>query len=268
MHRRTACAVVALLVSALALTAAPASAGSKQKPFRILVTNDDGVTAPGISELVEGLRELPGVKVMVVAPAENKTGAGNTTTPGALTTTKTKTAGGYPAIAVSGFPADTIIYAVDQDGVKQRPDLVISGINQGQNLGFIADETSGTVGAARAAAARGIPALAISQGLRESEEPDYPASVKETLKWLKQHRKALTPRKGKDVEVVFDSINVPTCASGLKTRGLVEVPQAPQETPGVVAIQDCASTLEDPTNDIEAFNNGFVTLSELPVPTT
>ena len=267
MHRRVACALVALLIASFAL-ASPAGAGGKQRPLRILVTNDDGVTATGISELVEGLRALPDVKVTVIAPAEDQTAAGNKTTTGELVTTKTKTADGYPATAVHGFPADTVIYAVDQGGMKQPPDVVVSGINHGQNLSFIADDTSGTIGAARAAAARGIPALAVSQGLRESEELAFTSSVKQAVRWLKQHRAEITPAvKSKDVEVVLDSINVPTCAAGLKPRGFVEVPQAPAGTEGVVAIQDCASSLEDPADDVVAFNNGFVTLTALPVPT-
>ncbi len=271
MHRR-AVIVAAALVSALMLAAPSASAsagsGGKQKPFQILVTNDDGVAAPGIDALVEALRKLPNVKVTVVAPAENQSGSGSDTTPGALVTTETETASGYPAIAVTGFPADSIVYAIDQDGVKTPPDLVVSGINSLQNLSALADEISGTVGAAKAAAERSIPALAVSQGLIENGEPDYASGAKEAVKWVKQHRKTLTPKKGKEVEVIFDNLNIPTCAPGSKHRGLVDVPLAPEGTPDAVASQDCASTLEGPPNDIVAFNNGFVTLTEMPVPTT
>lgn len=267
---RRVCVVAVALVSALALVAPAAGAGSggKQKPFRILVTNDDGVAAPGIDALVEGLRKLPGVKVTVVAPAENQSGSGSKTTPGQLVTTETETASGYPAVAVTGFPADSIIYAIDQGGVKQTPNLVVSGINQGQNLSGLADEVSGTVGAAKAAAARGIPALAVSQGLLESTEPDYPSGVKEAVRWVKQHRKALTSKKGNEVEVVLDNLNIPTCAAGTKNRGVVEVPLAPNGAPNAIALQDCASTLADPPDDITAFNNGFVTLTEMAIPTT
>jgi 5'-nucleotidase len=269
MRRRLVATVVsALFVSALAITAAPASAGSKQQPFRILVTNDDGVTAPGIDALVEGLGKLPGVKVTVIAPAENQSGTGSNTTPGELVTTETETASGYPAVAVNGFPADTVVYAIDQGGLKQPPNLVISGINQGQNLSGLADEISGTVGAAKAAAARNIPALAVSQGLLESLEPDYPSGVKEVVKWVKQHRKALTAKKGKEVEAILENLNVPTCAPGLKHRGVVDVLLAPNGTPDAIAVQNCASTLDDPADDITAFNNGFATLTEIAIPTS
>ena len=83
MHRRVVCVVAALVLGATALSAeAGAAAPKKQPPLRILVTNDDGVAAPGIDALVEALRKLPGVKVTVIAPAENKSGTGSSTTPG------------------------------------------------------------------------------------------------------------------------------------------------------------------------------------------
>jgi 5'-nucleotidase len=266
MNRRVAAtALTALLVTGLALGASPASAGAKQKPFRILVTNDDGVAGEGMSEMVEALSALPNVKVTVIAPLENQSGTGGKTTPGPLTVTDATTAAGYPAKAVAGFPADSVIYALEQGGLKQQPHLVVSGINEGQNLSTIADEVSGTVGAAKAAAARGVPALAASQGLLEGGEPDFASGVKQVVKWVKQHRKALT---AKDAEVVLENLNIPTCATGGKHRGLAEVPLAGSEIPGVIAPQDCESTLEDLPNDVEAFNNGFVTLTALPVPTT
>ena len=102
----------------------------------MLVTNDDGVKAPGIDVLVEALRKLPNVRVTVVAPAENQSGDGRPATPdpASLTTSKTTTASGYPAVAVNGFPADTVLWALG-GGVKQRPDLVVSGINSAENVG-------------------------------------------------------------------------------------------------------------------------------------
>lgn len=266
MHRRAITALAAALVVSLTLTAAPAGAGGKgPKPLRILVTNDDGFAAPGIDAVVEALRKLPNVKVTVIAPAENQSGTGSKTTPGTLTATEAQTASGYPATAVAGFPADTVIYALEQGGMKQRPHLVVSGINEGQNLSVLADELSGTVGAAKTAAEHGIPALAASQGLTEHGEPDYEAGAAEVVRWVKQHRKALTK---KQPEVILENLNVPTCAPGTSIRGTKDVPLAPAGTPDVIAPQHCGSTLQDTPNDIVAFNNGFVTLTEMPVPTT
>ncbi|NCY16378.1 MAG: hypothetical protein EBX39_06335 [Actinobacteria bacterium] len=133
--------------------------------IQILVTNDDGYDAAGIDALVEGLRGIEGVQVTVVAPATNQSGKGSAVTEGELKATDVKTRSGYRAKAVEGTPADTIVWAIDQKGISFTPDLVISGINAGANMGP-AIELSGTVGAARAAVQRGIPALAVSQGLQ------------------------------------------------------------------------------------------------------
>ena len=86
-------------------------------PLRVLVTNDDGVHAPGIDALVQALRALPQVTIIVVAPAVNQSGTGGKTTKGTLKTAPTTTASGYPATAVRGYPADTIRWAIDDHGV-------------------------------------------------------------------------------------------------------------------------------------------------------
>jgi 5'-nucleotidase len=268
MQRRavTAGAVVLFCATVVAGGTAGAGAPKKAPPLRILVTNDDGYAGAGLDVLVEALREVPNVKVTVIAPAENKSGSGSTTTPGQLTTEKVATLSGYPAVAVGGFPADTVIYAVEQGGLKKKPNVVISGINQGQNIG-VAVDVSGTVGAAKAAAARGIPALAVSQGVRPDAEPDYEEGAARAVRWLKQHRKALTPKKGKQVEVVLDNLNVPSCSAG-EVRGQIEVPVAGSDVTGIGDPQDCASTLANPANDVEAFKNGYATITELPIPSS
>ncbi|HEX7499692.1 MAG TPA: 5'/3'-nucleotidase SurE, partial [Polyangia bacterium] len=127
--------------------------------MRVLVTNDDGYSAAGIDALAEALWARPDIAVIVVAPSTNESGTGGDTTDGIVNATDALTGSGRPAKAVNGYPADCLKWAVDKQGVSERPDLVISGINLGENVGPSVD-TSGTVGAARAAAARKIPALA------------------------------------------------------------------------------------------------------------
>ena len=117
------------------------------------MTNDDGVGAPGIDALVQGLRRLDRVRITVVAPATNQSGTGDMTTPGALTTEQATTTSGYPAVAVQGFPADTVNFALD-GGIPEKPHLVASGVNVGQNLGPVVN-ISGTVG--RLAPPCGVP---------------------------------------------------------------------------------------------------------------
>jgi 5'-nucleotidase len=251
-------------------TAAPGSTGvagttppgtaTAGRPLRILVTNDDGYDAAGIDAVVEGLRTLPDVEVVVVAPAANQSGTGGQTTPGALTVTDVTTASGFPATSVAGFPADSIVWAIDGGGVAERPDLVISGINIGQNIGPLT-EVSGTVGAARAAASRGIPALAASQGI--AAEPDWPSSVALVLAWVTEHREALVADEAPTPAPV-QNLNVPTCTTGT-LHDLVEVPVATDAAGREMVSSDCTGTPAPPTDDIGAFITGFPSLSDLSV---
>ena len=175
---RTAPAVLTTLAlaAAPALLASPAGAAKKPATITVLVTNDDGVAGPGLDALVEALRTVKNTKVVVVAPATNQSGTDGKTTPGTLVTQPATTPSGYTATAVQGFPADTITAALDQLGVK--PNVVMSGINPGQNVGSLTD-LSGTVGAAKMAVKRGIPAVAFSQGAGDA--PQFDSSAKLAL---------------------------------------------------------------------------------------
>lgn len=221
----------------------------------VLVTNDDGVGSPGIDALVEGLRATPGIEVTVVAPAGERSGTGGRTTEGPVATSEVTTASGYEAVAVEGYPADTVRVALDELGVE--PDLVISGINSVQNLGLLV-EVSGTVGAARAAAAAGVPSLAVSAGLGA---PDYATAAAQALSWVEDHRAELAAG---EVDAAVTNMNVPTCPDG-SVREVVEVPAATESgdelLPGAEIA--CASSVTDPADDVDAFNNGYVAVSEL-----
>lgn len=228
--------------------------------LKILVSNDDGYSAGGIDALVEALRKEEGVEVTVIAPLDQRSATGGKTTPGKLAVTDVKLASGYPAKAVDGFPADAIRVAVDELGLK--PDVVIAGINAGQNLGPAVD-FSGTVGATRAAVARGIPALATSSGA--GDPFDYAAAVPYVLDWLKQFRAERADGTEADVTHV-DNLNVPTCATG-EVRGILRPPpQLGGDVAKALAAADCTSkaspdTLED---DVAAFDAGYATLDEIP----
>lgn len=228
------------------------------EPIRILVTNDDGVGADGIDAVVEGLRTLEGVEVTVVAPATNQSGSGGQTTTGALSAAAATTKSGFAATAVTGFPADAIVWAIDQKGIDFRPDLVISGINAGQNMGPAVD-ISGTVGAARAAVARGIPALAASQGL--GDPIDFAAGRQQVLAWLKANMAAIGD--GTLSTATVANLNVPTCTAG-SVRGQVDVPPA-TTTAGYTDVPNCTSTATAPTDDIQAYLIGYAPLSALSV---
>jgi 5'-nucleotidase len=240
------------------------SAGAATKPsttLTILVTNDDGVTAPGINATVQALTALPHTKVTVVAPLTNQSGTGPKVTGAALTVTDATTASGYPAKAVGGYPADTIIWAIDDHGVSQRPDLVVSGINLGENIGPLAS-LSGTVGAAETGLARGIPALAVSQGVDNGQAADFSQGAKYLVAWVQSHRKALLAAKKGTAAEANGNLNVPTCATG-HIRGPVNVAVGPTLTGYSIGTVDCASTATKPKTDVQAFVEGFASLSPL-----
>lgn len=245
-------------------TTPPATAAG---PLRILVTNDDGLKGVGLDVLVEALRALPDVEVTVIAPANNQSGTGNRTTPGPLLVVDSTTLSGYPGKAVGGFPADTIVWALDQGGYDGRPDVVVSGINAGQNIGWVANELSGTVGAARAAAVRGVPAIAASQGLpAEGQDFDFATGAAQVVDWITAHRAELDAGDP-DTPIPFTNMNIPSCATGTTVRGVVDVPGGTvDDGRQVLAPADCASTTPAPADDVAAFNTGFVAISELPAP--
>jgi 5'-nucleotidase len=126
---------------------------------RILVTNDDGIAAPGLLALTEALTAVG--RVTVLAPSRNWSASGHVKTMHKPLRVDTVTLqNGTPALATDGAPSDAV--ALASLGLVERPiDLVVSGINRGANLGH--DVTySGTVTAAMEATIAGIPAFAIS----------------------------------------------------------------------------------------------------------
>jgi 5'-nucleotidase len=269
-------AAAAVVVLALALTSCGSSGGSDStgttsakatsttsakadETLTILVSNDDGYSAPGIDAVVEALRKLPHVHVDVVAPATDESGTGGKTTPGTLKTQRLKTQSGYPAVAVAGFPADAVNVAFDELDLK--PDVVVTGINRGQNVGA-AVNVSGTVGAARAAAVHGVAALASSQG--GGSELDYPSGVEFVVDWVKEHRAALVAGKA---PLQVENLNVPTCVDS-EVRGLAEVPYDTSGDLGAALKNgDCRSTapLSSLHTDVEAFQAGYATLTVIPI---
>lgn len=219
----------------------------------VLVTNDDGVGAEGIDALVAALESRGDVEVVVVAPLENQSGSGGKTTEGELVVTDAETISGHGAKAVDGFPADSVRWALDEGGIE--PDLVISGINDGQNVGPLVD-ISGTVGAARMAVQMGVPAIASSQGL--GDPADFPSGVEATMAWLDENLDAVVAGELGTDQIV--SINIPTCSTG-EVQGTVEVPVAVDSTADLTVV-DCTSEVE-PTDDVSAFVNGWTSVTEL-----
>jgi 5'-nucleotidase len=127
---------------------------------RILVTNDDGVTAPGLHELAEALSEVG--DVTVVAPATNQTAVARAISLHApVVVDEAELPGGRTAYAVEGTPTDCVRFAL-LGLATDPPEIVVAGVNEGANMG---DDIgySGTVAAAFEGIISGIPAIAVSQ---------------------------------------------------------------------------------------------------------
>jgi 5'-nucleotidase len=134
--------------------------------MKILVTNDDGISADGLRALVRELKSI--ADIVVVAPDRELSGMGASVSlrQPVRASKVTPLANGVESYAVEGTPADCVILALGKLA-KDRIDLVVSGVNRGANLG---DDVliSGTVGAALQGCLHGLPSLAISATLGDN----------------------------------------------------------------------------------------------------
>ena len=153
--------------------------GEDPWPRRVLVTNDNGIDDVALIELARALSRV--VETHVVAATVDRSGTSNLMS--AVQTREFRVerrdlGAGINAFALEGYPADCVVFALAGPLRERPPDLVISGINGGPNLG---DDWfgSGTIGAARTAAYLGIPAIAIS-----GVEDDDPQAVRAVVEWV------------------------------------------------------------------------------------
>jgi 5'-nucleotidase len=150
---------------------AKAKAKKSDQPV-ILVTNDDGITAPGIRNLVDAVKDLG--KIVVVAPDKPQSGMGHAITIGhPLRLHAVQTFDGIEAYQCTGTPVDCVKLAVDKV-LHRKPDICLSGINHGANHS-INVIYSGTMSAAVEAAIESIPSIGFSL-LDYSIEADFSAA--------------------------------------------------------------------------------------------
>jgi len=165
--------------------------------MQIMVTNDDGIQAPGIVALAQALRELG--EVTVVAPDRERSAAGHSLTLHSPLRVFELREGFY---AVDGTPTDCVNMGI-HSLLPFRPDLVVSGINHGPNLGD--DITySGTVAAAMEATLMGIPAMAVSLASFD-HGGHFPAAAAVAVRVARQVLANGLPAD------TFLNINVPDC---------------------------------------------------------
>jgi len=125
----------------------------------ILITCDDGINSPGLLVCKKAVEKYG--NTFVYAPTTQHTCASGSFTVGKIVKFYKRTLrDGTPAMAVDGTPVDAVRFAVLED-LDKKPDLVISGINIGEQVSAIATFVSGTAGAAYYAASKGIPALVV-----------------------------------------------------------------------------------------------------------
>ena len=232
--------------------------------MRILLTNDDGILAPGL-ELLEAIAGELSDDVWVCAPAEENSGAGHSLT---LSLPVRLVEHGARRFAVTGTPTDAVNLALRKLFADRPPDLVISGINAGENL---ADDVtySGTISAAMEAALAGIPAVAMSQALRDSGHgfgaaEGWAAKVLAPLLDLQMAKRTMVnvnfPALGADevkgIRVVrqgFHDYSRGSLVEGVDPRG------RPYYWFG---LHDIEHTLDHGT-DLEAVNDGYIAVTPM-----
>jgi len=158
----------ALIIAAAVLASVPAGA---QAPLKILVSNDDGADAPGIAALADALSHVG--TVTVAAPSQNGSGISHGMTfSGPILVQKTAK-NGMTWYAIDALPATCVRLGLEAL-LPEKPDIVVSGINRGENTGLVTFY-SATVACAREAAFQGIPSIAFS--LESSPAMDYAAAA-------------------------------------------------------------------------------------------
>ena len=171
--------------------------------MNILLTNDDGIDSEGLQKLAEALRRGSGRRVFVIAPDSNRSGISNALSilNGPVKLAKV----GVDTWTCSGTPADCVIVGL-KGALPEMPDLVLSGINRGENMGTDIIY-SGTASAARQASLLGVPAVALSLEGWENYRWDMAAS------WTADHLEEIAAFWREDT---FVNVNIPNNSGGPK----------------------------------------------------
>ncbi len=261
--------LVVVCVLVFSLASGIAAAGGSGDSYHIMVTNDDGIDAPGLEAIVAALAADPSYRVTVVAPAEQQSVASQShVTRQEVPVRAHAPIAGATAWSVGGSPATAARLGVTSLLAEEPPDLVISGINRGENEGLGA-WTSGTVGAAREALIAGVPSIAFSLALDwDDPQPDYVAAAS----WCKPVVDAV--RAYGLPEGVLLNVNVPHDTSSIRGYRLATMGLDPP----AVARYDVVREDEDaryyrsrwrppeassPGSDTRALQEGWVAIAPL-----
>ncbi|MGN8199738.1 5'/3'-nucleotidase SurE [Salinisphaera sp. RV14] len=234
---------------------------------RILVTNDDGIDAPGLA-VAEQLATTLADEVWVVAPQTDQSGVGQGISMHQPLRALRREARRY---AVSGTPADCVMYALAALCADRAPDLVLSGVNWGANL---SDSVmySGTVGAVLAANHLGIDAIALSQAYHAGAAPDFSVA----RAYARRVIESLLARRARDGSCCW-SVNFPMqpldSIRGLRftrqTRGAIRAPKLTPVTANDphagqwLGFRSNAAAVDDPRGDVAALREHHVSATPL-----
>lgn len=243
--------------------------------MRILITNDDGINAPGLKTLLAIAETVAGTggEVWTVAPAFEQSGVGHCIS---YTRPTLVSQLGPRRYAVEGTPADCVLAALYETMKDTPPDLILSGVNKGNNAG---QNTlySGTIGAAMEGALQNVPAIALSQffGPRNARTDDpFEAAARHGAEVVQK----LVQNGHWDQEGyrVFYNVNFPPCpgaevqgmaAAHQGTRGTANMGVTPQAAPnGRSYMWVTGVNQHDPApagSDVQANLDGFVSVTPM-----
>ena len=229
--------------------------------MHILLTNDDGIFAPGLMAIYKQLRQLG--DVTVVAPAQPKSAASHSISLDPLTYNKVDFPDNISGYSVHGTPADCVKLAVNTI-IESQIDLVISGINSGANVG-VHVYYSGTVAAAMEAAFYNIPSIALSAAFED--HINFEKAAEYSVKII---AKLLPLEPGKVINV-----NMPPL-SNKEPKGVLVVPHSVngyhekysstknEEGQNIYTFTGCDHRDDDSSSlDTNSLSNGYITVTAL-----
>ncbi len=237
-------------------------------PITILLSNDDGYQAEGLQTLCRTLAKEKDTAVYVAAPLHQQSGTGHSMhTRQRVSVQEVSIPGAAGAWAIDGTPVDAVKIGLEKMLQKETVTCLISGINQGRNVG-VDVFYSGTVGAAAEAAILGVPALAVSLDVC-TDTPDYETAAAITVQLL---QKILQQMKQK---LFLLNVNIPEAAAenspGIRTARLAvmryhnELAEQYNEA-GRLEFRlggSCETLSDAPDDDVRLLDKGYVTLTPL-----
>lgn len=236
-------------------------------PLNVLLVNDDGWDAEGITTVFDALR-VAGHDVTLVAPSKNQSGASMSTSSGPLEVTQPEP--GSPKYSVRGTPVDAVNVGLFGLLRGKKPDVVVSGVNHGANVGANVNY-SGTVGAATAASETDVPAFAVSADVDGAGVADFEDAAAVTVRLVEELVRADSKGVGRGAVI---NVNIPfRTPERDRPRGVV-VADVADGSPRTVDYRDAQDgvwvpefaydpRVGSPSDDAARLADGYVTVTAL-----